>query len=160
MEKKIRTKPDGRLIPVSKAERREVFLQEIGNDHPLMDLILKCINNHPQVRPHASEIVERLAGMVLQFPTSFANRLDDALGKIQTTKENRDLREENIELREKNRELRKENGAWREENDELREEIDHRHREILELRTENKLLKIKNKNAGVNLQDLSPSQVS
>ena len=71
----IRTEP-GRLIPVSEAERREVFLQAIGNDHPLMDLILKCIDNHPQIRAHTSEIVERLAEMVLQFPASFANRLE------------------------------------------------------------------------------------
>ena len=71
----IRTEP-GRLIPVSEAERREVFLRAIGNDHPLMDLILKCIDNHPQTRAHASEIVERLADMVLQFPASFANRLE------------------------------------------------------------------------------------
>ena len=70
------TKPDGRLIPVSEAERREVFLRAIGNDHPLMDLILKCINNHPQARAHAGETVERLAEMKLQFPTSFANRLE------------------------------------------------------------------------------------
>ena len=65
----------GRMIPVSEAERREVFLGAIGNEHPLMDLILRLINNDPQVRPHASEIVERLAAMVLQFPASFANRL-------------------------------------------------------------------------------------
>ena len=71
-----RTEPDGRLIPVSEAERREVFLRAIGNDHPLMDLMLKCINNHPQARAHAGEIVGRLAEMVLQFPASFANRLE------------------------------------------------------------------------------------
>ena len=71
-----RTEPDGRLIPVSEAERREVFLRAIGNDHPLMHLILKCINNHPQARAHAGEIVERLTEMVLQFPASFANRLE------------------------------------------------------------------------------------
>ena len=71
-----RTEPDGRLIPVTEAERREVFLQTIGNDHPLMDLILKCVNNHPQARAHASEIVERLAEMVLQFPTAWGNRLE------------------------------------------------------------------------------------
>ena len=41
-----------------------------------MDIICKCIDNYPQARPHASEIVERLAMMVLQFPTSFANRLE------------------------------------------------------------------------------------
>ena len=71
-----RTEPDGTMIPVSEAERREVFLRAIGNDHPLMHLILKCIHNHPKSRAHASEIVERLAEMVLQFPASFANRLE------------------------------------------------------------------------------------
>ena len=71
-----RTEPDGRLIPVSEAERREVFLQVIGSDHPLMDLILKCVSNHPQARAHAIEIVVRLADMVLQYPASFANRLE------------------------------------------------------------------------------------
>ena len=70
-----RTEP-GRLIPVAEAERREVFLRAIGNDHLLMDLILKCIDNHPQTRTRASGIVERLAEMVLQFPVSFANRLE------------------------------------------------------------------------------------
>ena len=46
----VHTEPGGRMIPVSEAERREVFLRAIGNDHPLMDFILKCINNHPQSR--------------------------------------------------------------------------------------------------------------
>ena len=64
------------LVPVTEAERREVFLRAIGNDHPLMDLIMRCINNDSSHRAHASEIVERLAGMVLQFPASFANRLE------------------------------------------------------------------------------------
>ena len=63
------------LVPVTEAERREVFLQAIGNDHPLMDLILRCINNDPRRRAHASEIVERMTAIVLQFPASFANRL-------------------------------------------------------------------------------------
>ena len=72
----VRAESDGKMIPVSEAGRREVFLQAIGNDHPLMDLILKCIDNYPQTRAHASEIVKRLAEMVLQFPTIFVNRLE------------------------------------------------------------------------------------
>ena len=72
----VRAEPGGRMIPVTEAERREEFLQAIGNDHPLMDLICKCIDNYVQSRAHANEIVERLADMVLQFPASFANRLE------------------------------------------------------------------------------------
>ena len=75
--REIRTEPGGGLFQVSEAERRDVFLQDIGkfNDHPLMDLILKCINNDPLKRPCASEIVEQLAQLVFQFPT-YANQLE------------------------------------------------------------------------------------
>jgi hypothetical protein len=146
----IRTELDGRMIPVSEAERREVFLRSIGNDHPLMDLILKCVHNHPQARAHASEIVGRLAEMVLQFPTSFANRLDEALRQIETlSKENRELREENRDL----------NGKIEAEK---RKEIERNDvGEIQELRTETEQLKIENKTAGINPQNPpSPSHVS
>ena len=89
-----RTELDGRLIPVTEAERRVVFLRAIGNDHPLMDLILKCINNHPQARAHSSEIVGRLAEMVLQFPASFANRLEMLRQIAAVEEEKRTLTEE------------------------------------------------------------------
>ena len=62
------------LIPVTEAERREMFLQEIGTDHLLMDLILKCISNNPSKRAHTNEIVERMTDMVSKCPSSFANK--------------------------------------------------------------------------------------
>jgi serine/threonine protein kinase len=62
----VRTEP-GKMTPVSEAERREVYLQEIGNDHPLLDLIIKCIDNHPQSRAHTAEIVKRLAEISMRF---------------------------------------------------------------------------------------------
>ena len=82
------------LIPVTEAERREVFLRTIGNDHPLMDLILRCINNDPRHRAHASEIVERLSALNLQFPSSFANQLEMLRQIEHQRKEKRGLREE------------------------------------------------------------------
>ena len=66
----------GKLIPVTEAERRTDFLQAIGDDHPLMELILRCIHNDPQQRDDISEIAEQLARMVQQSPASFSNRLD------------------------------------------------------------------------------------
>ena len=126
----IRAEAGGRMTPVSEAERREVFLRAIGNDHPLMDLILKCIDNYAQSRAHASEIVGRLAEMVLQFPASFANRLDEALRQNEAL--SRDLREENKRTEVLGKEIQ-----------DLREEIERKDGEIQELRTENKLLKIK-----------------
>ena len=131
-----RTEPDGRLIPVSEAERREEFLQAIGNDHPLMDLILKCINNHSQARCHASEIVGRLAQLVLDHPAFSANRL----------------------------EMMKQIEAITCDNKDLREDIKRINSEMQELRTKYDMLKlnVENKAAehGLNLHNLSSSQVS
>ena len=38
----------GKLIPVTEAEQREVFLKAIEENHPLVDLIHMCINNDPR----------------------------------------------------------------------------------------------------------------
>ena len=84
----IRARPS-RLIPVSEAERRDVFLQAIGSDHPLLSLIHKCINNHPRLRPRASEIVKQLTDVLGQFPaSSMANRLE-MLRQIESYEEER-----------------------------------------------------------------------
>ena len=93
---------DDQLIPVTEAERREVFLEAIGNDHPLMDLILKCINNDPRRRADASEIVERLSAMKLQFPSFFANRLEMLRQIEQQEEEKRALRDEGKAERQRN----------------------------------------------------------
>jgi serine/threonine protein kinase len=66
----------GKLIPVTEAERREKFFEAIEDGHPLMDLIHRCINNDPQLRPHAGEISMRVSQVATQFPASFANRLE------------------------------------------------------------------------------------
>ena len=44
-------------------------------DHPLMELILRCTNDSPQLRPQADEIVKLMTEMVSKFPNTFANRL-------------------------------------------------------------------------------------
>ena len=72
----IRIELDGRMTPVSEAERRKMFLQAIGNDHPLMDLILRSISNNPRCRPHASEILEQLEDMKLLFLSLPTNPLE------------------------------------------------------------------------------------
>ena len=64
-----------KLIPVSEAERRKNYIDAIGHDHPLMGIIFKCISNSPRRRALASEVVEQLAELVQQFPSSFSNRI-------------------------------------------------------------------------------------
>ena len=65
--------PDG-LIPLTEAERRKGYLEEIGEDHPLMALIRECLHNHPQHRPDAEQILCRVREVAVQFPPSFENR--------------------------------------------------------------------------------------
>ena len=64
------------LIPVTEAERREKFIRKIGQNHPLTDLIMRCLNNNPQRRARAVEIVQRMGDLILQFPPSFENRVE------------------------------------------------------------------------------------
>ncbi len=85
--------PD-RLIPVTEAERREEFLRKIPPDHPLKDLIMRCLSNNPQRRPRAAEIVGRMVGMVLEHPPSFENRVDMLQRVSALLSEKRELEEE------------------------------------------------------------------
>ena len=71
----IRTESGGRLVAVSEAERRKVFLDMIGDDHPLMELILQCISNDPHLRPSVQVITKKLAQMVQLFPCNRDYRL-------------------------------------------------------------------------------------
>ena len=140
-----RTEPDGRLIPVSEAERREEFLRAIGNDHPLMDLVLNCISNHPQARAQASDIVERLAGMVLQFPASFANRLDMLRHIDAVDSQKQTLRQEVEQLNVQVEESRKVVSSLREHEEKLFEHLEEEKRKLREevavLCTENSRLR-------------------
>ena len=65
-----------RLVPVSEAERRETFLDFIGRDHPLMNLIIKCIDNNHKYRPSAGNAVKQLTELVSNLSAQFANRLE------------------------------------------------------------------------------------
>jgi len=64
------------LIPLSETERRNKYLQEIGENHPLMALIRECLSNHPPHRPDAVEILQRVREVFSQFPPSFENKVE------------------------------------------------------------------------------------
>ena len=76
-----------RLVAVSEAERRKIFLDMIGDDHPLMKLILQCISNDPHLRPSVQVITKKLAQMVQLFPCNRDYRL------LKTTPTKRQARE-------------------------------------------------------------------
>ena len=113
---------DGQLIPVSEAKRREQYLRNIGHDHLLMDLILKCISNDPPQRGTASEIVQRLKDAVVHFPPSFVYKLEmltqiEALGE-----EKRGLVAENAQKCEK---IEHEQKRVKEMEEEHRRRVEH-----------------------------------
>ena len=136
------------LVPVTEAERREVFLRAIGNDHPLIDLILRCINNDPRRRAHTSEIVERMSAITLQFPASFANRLEMLRQIEDLIEEKRALREEGeAENQRKNEEILKLQNEVKEKDDEnvrlnliLSSEVEQLKLEVRDLNAQNQLL--------------------
>ena len=93
----VRVNPQNRteLLPLSEAERRNQYLQDIGNAHPLMGLIHRCVSNDPEQRARAAEIVQQVEHMTRQSPPSFANRVE-MLQRIRAdVTEKGSLREEN-----------------------------------------------------------------
>ena len=89
----------GRMIPVSEAERREAYLRTVGDRHPLVDLILRCIDNDPQRRPHSRVIVHCLSDMVSQNLPSCSNYLE-MLQQMHADKDKiKELQQQNTLLR-------------------------------------------------------------
>ena len=83
------------LLAVSEAERRDGYLRDIGNAHPLMDLILRCVSNDPRQRATAAQMVRQMEHMTRHSPPAFPNRVE-MLQRIRAdTTEKGSLREEN-----------------------------------------------------------------
>ena len=114
------------LLAVSEAERRDEYLRDIGNTHPLMDLILRCVSNDPEQRATAAQIVQRMEHMTRHSPPAFPNRVE-MLQRIRAdATEKGSLREENETF-----------GAEYEQSRLEREEIIQQHQaEVEQVRTE------------------------
>ena len=88
----------GHLYPLTELQRREKYLKRLGDDHPLMELIKKCLRNLPSTRPDALEVLEDTKQTVLKYPTSYENRIE-MLNQIRSDKaEKEQLRAEVEEL--------------------------------------------------------------
>jgi serine/threonine protein kinase len=105
----VRTEPDDTMTVVTEAERREIFLTAIGNDHPLMDLILRSIHNDCRCRAHAHEIVVRLAEMVSQFPALTIITLSDQMiaHKDELQRKDKEIERKDKEIQEQREELQR-----------------------------------------------------
>ena len=63
------------LIPQTEVERREDFFQQIGQDHPLRQLITQCLSNHPAFRPDAEVILRQVREVVSQHPLPYEDKV-------------------------------------------------------------------------------------
>ena len=66
----------GTIIPISEVERRAEYLQEIGNEHPLMAVIHQCLSNTPAWRPEATALLDRVNTVLSALPQQFTNRVE------------------------------------------------------------------------------------
>jgi len=64
------------MIPISEVECRAEYLQEIGNDHPLMGLIFQCLSSMLTRRPEAAALLERVNAILSTLPQPFTNRVE------------------------------------------------------------------------------------
>ena len=67
--------PD-KIIPASEVERRAEYLQEIGNDHPLMAVIHQCLSNVPARRPESPALLGQVNTILSVLPQQFTNRVE------------------------------------------------------------------------------------
>ena len=91
----------GKMIPVSEAERRDVFLEAIGKKHPLMKLIRRCIDNDSKRRPTANDIVPLLS----KEKSPLFTNVQDLLEQIEETR--KQLSKAQVRVEELQDELRK-----------------------------------------------------
>ena len=115
--------PDA-MIPISEVERRAEYLQEIGNDHPLMGLIHQCLSNMPAQRPEAHEVISTTMSRRLPPVPSMIGLIRNVKRKqseIDTMRsEIRSLSSENKMLRSQIQSLSSENETLRSENHQVR----------------------------------------
>ena len=84
-----------RVIGLTELERRARYLDIIGRPtdeqegDALMPLIERCLNNSPNLRPNASDLVERMSRASAEHPLAFSNRMDmmQRIASIHTEKE-------------------------------------------------------------------------
>ena len=64
------------LVGVTEFDRREEYINLIGNEHPLMTLIQGCLINSPSHRPTSSEVHQIVSAVAADHPPSFTNRVE------------------------------------------------------------------------------------
>ena len=118
------------LIAVSEAGRRQEYLEDIRQDHPLMQLILLCLSNSPDDRPTASDIAEQVSEVASRVPPSFPNKVE-MMDRIRAETEQREtLTGENERLLREKEVADRQQEAQAREVEQLRQQVTDQGRRI------------------------------
>ena len=76
-------------ITLSEFERREKFVSEMGESHPLRELISNCLQDEPSLRPNTASVAQEMEVVSSKHPPEHKNILDmfAVLGQLTLTKE-------------------------------------------------------------------------
>lgn len=76
-------------ITLSELQRREKFVGEMGENHPLRELAINCLQDEPSSRPSATIIAQDMEVVSAKHPREHQNILDlfAVLGQLTLTKE-------------------------------------------------------------------------
>ena len=68
------------VIVRSEVERREDYItplrRQLGERHPLVQLVEQCLDNDPSYRPTAEAVLQQLEGVVIDDPYQHLTKLD------------------------------------------------------------------------------------
>ena len=67
---------DGTLVAQSEYERRRMYIEIIGDKHPMIGLIQRCLSDIPTERPNANVVLKCTQDIASQFPRRFEGVLD------------------------------------------------------------------------------------
>ena len=69
-----------RLLGRSELERRGDYMtilhHQLGESHPLVELVKQCLHNDPEFRPTAETVLHQLDGVVIDDPYQHLTKLD------------------------------------------------------------------------------------
>ena len=77
-EEAVRVNPSdpNDIVGLTEFDRREEYVNKIGDGHVLMRLIQSCLSNSSAHRPTSSEVHQQVSAVAGDHPPSFANRVE------------------------------------------------------------------------------------
>ena len=100
----VDTQNPDHLFARSEVERRREYFQplyrQLGEEHPLVQLVHRCLRNTPARRPSAEELLEQLEAVRHQIEGPYGHIVKVDMEKVKAIKEKvRALREKDTEIR-------------------------------------------------------------